>query len=55
MAETTTPEELARELSVSAKTIRAWLRTEYPRGAEHDQPWRLDQDQASAVRARFQN
>lgn len=49
---TTTPNELADELDVSAKTIRAFLREEYP---EHElgARWGLDDDQASVVRARF--
>lgn len=54
MADDITPKDLARELGVSSKTIRAWLRIEYPRAAEHGLAWHLDQDQAAAVRARFQ-
>ena len=48
----TTPNELADELDVSAKTIRAFLREEYP---EHElgTRWELDDDQSAVVRARF--
>lgn len=49
---TTTPGELADELDVSAKTIREFLREEYPdhpRGSR----WELDDDQTTVVRARF--
>lgn len=49
---TTTPRELADELDVSAKTIRAFLRVEYPDHA-HGSRWELDDDQATVVRARF--
>lgn len=47
-----TPRELRDELNVSAKTIRAFLREEYP---EHQlgARWELDDDQATVVRARF--
>jgi hypothetical protein len=49
---TTTPRELEDELDVSAKTIRAFLREEYP-DHEHGSRWELDDDQATVVRARF--
>lgn len=49
---TTTPRELADELDVSAKTIRAFLRVEYP-DHPHGSRWELDEDQATVVRARF--
>jgi hypothetical protein len=48
------PDELARELGVSGKTIRAWLRETYPRRAgEEHQPWHLTATQIRAVRERF--
>lgn len=54
MAEATTPEDLARELGVPGKTIRDWLRNEYPRTpAETHQRWLLTDEQAAAVRGRF--
>jgi len=31
MTTTTTPNELARELGISPKTLRAWLREQFPR------------------------
>lgn len=49
---TTTPRELENELDVSAKTIRGFLREQYPdheRGAR----WELDDEQATVVRSRF--
>lgn len=49
---TTTPNELAAELDVSPKTIRAFLREEYPEH-KHGTRWELDDDQATVVRARF--
>ncbi|MEY9850620.1 hypothetical protein ABH923_000298 [Leifsonia sp. EB41] len=49
---TTTPNELADELDVSAKAIRAFLREEYLEH-EHGARWELDDDQSSVVRARF--
>jgi predicted site-specific integrase-resolvase len=45
-----TPEDLALQLGVSAKTIRAWLRTVYKRPAEEkNAPWYLNAEQAVAV------
>jgi predicted transcriptional regulator len=49
---TTTPREIEEELDVSAKTIRAFLRGEYPEH-EHGARWELDDDQAAMVRSRF--
>lgn len=48
----TTPNELADDLDISAKTIRAFLRAGYP---EHElgTRWELDDNQAAVVRARF--
>jgi hypothetical protein len=51
---TTTPRELEDELDISAKTIRAYLREEYP-NHEHGARWELDDEQATVVRARFSN
>jgi hypothetical protein len=47
-----TPRALEDELDVSAKTIRAFLREEYP-DHEHGARWELEDEQASVVRARF--
>ena len=48
------PEDLARKLGVSGKTVRAWLREQYPRGeAKKHKAWRLTAAQERAVRARF--
>ncbi|MGH7724241.1 MAG: hypothetical protein ACREOU_02305 [Candidatus Eiseniibacteriota bacterium] len=48
------PDDLAKELGISGKTIRAWLRESFPRdeGDQH-QPWHLTASQAKAVRERF--
>lgn len=46
------PEELAKELGVSGKQIRAWLRTQFPDHAKRTS-WLLNMEQADAVRARF--
>lgn len=51
-----TPKDLAVELGVSPKTIRGWLRLQYPRtDAEHATRWMLNSEQVEAVRARFVN
>ncbi|WP_285117332.1 hypothetical protein [Leifsonia sp. fls2-241-R2A-40a] len=49
---TTTPNELAEELDVSAKTIRRFLREEFADHV-HGTRWELDDDQATVIRARF--
>jgi len=50
----TRPEELAAELGISPKTLRAWLRDQFPRGAgEHGGPWFLTHQQVSAARQRY--
>src|SRR5205823_2918968 len=50
----TRPEALAKELGVSAKALRVWLRTEFPRPAsEHGQDWFLSDDVVAAARAHF--
>lgn len=53
MNEETTPEELARELHVSGRTIRAYLRENHSAGHLHGQRWKLSPAQAKDVRARF--
>jgi hypothetical protein len=51
---TYTPGQLAEELSVDAKRIRAFLRTEFPReAASKNTSWMLSEDVAELVRDRF--
>jgi hypothetical protein len=46
-----TPEQLAIELGVSAKTMRAWLRLNFPRpAAQKGSNWELAPEQVMAVR-----
>lgn len=48
------PEELAEELGVSGKSIRSFLRREYPRDdLEKRAPWHLDEDQVEKVESHF--
>lgn len=48
------PEDLAKELDVSGKQIRAFLRQTFPRAAEQKRSsWYLTKQQADAVRERF--
>jgi hypothetical protein len=48
------PEALAREMGMSAKVLRAWLRRNFRRSSvEHWQPWYLTAEQAAAARAHF--
>jgi len=48
------PEELAKELGISGKQIRAYLRAEYPRSAkEKNTSWNLNAAQAKKVREHF--
>ncbi len=47
-----TPSQLARELGVSAKTIRQWLRAQGWQSTPYAR-WLLSPDQAAQVRARF--
>lgn len=50
-----TPDELARALGITPRTLRAWLRrTERRSPAEHGQPWILDQRQVAAATAHFE-
>jgi len=47
-----TPEQLAAELGISAKTLRAWLRRNYPRpAAEKWSDWTLSPTHIAAARA----
>lgn len=49
-----TPEDLARELGISPKALRQWLRDTYPRSdAQQNQPWILTEEQVAAARERF--
>lgn len=49
-----TPDELASELSISAKVLRSWLRTTHPRSdAEKYQRWELDDARIAAAREHF--
>lgn len=49
-----TPEELARELGISPKTLRAWLRAHIERGAAKGTRWGgLDQATIQTARARW--
>jgi predicted transcriptional regulator len=48
----TTPNELALEVGRSPKTVRAFLREEYP-DHELGTDWDLNDAQAAAVRRRF--
>lgn len=48
-----TPRELAGELGISPSTLRAWLRREFPREPGERGPWRIDEGQAEAARARW--
>jgi len=48
------PEDLAPELGISAKHLRAWLRKTYPRPMEmKHQPWHMTEAQERSARARF--
>ena len=48
------PAELAAQLGVDPKSLRAWLRRTYPRSAvDHSTHWFLDEAQVAAARARF--
>jgi len=49
---TVTPGELARELGVSAKSIRQWLREQGWQSSPYTR-WRLSPDQAAQVRTHF--
>lgn len=50
--DTVTPNQMAAQLGVSAKTIRAWLREQGWQHV-HQARWHLTPDQAGQVRERF--
>lgn len=50
-----TPDDLARELGVSPRTIRAYVRSTYGRlEVRNETRWQLNREQASDVRREFQ-
>ena len=53
MTDLITPNGLARELGVSAKKIRDYLRSNYGTLPSFETRWRLTELQASDVRAHF--
>lgn len=54
-SEPVTPNDLARELGVTPRTIRAYLRSKYGRLAGRNETrWQLDGGQATDVRREFQ-
>jgi transposase-like protein len=49
-----TPSQLAKELGISPKTLRAWLRAVYPRSAaQKGTSWLLSLHQVQAARSHF--
>lgn len=49
-----TPDDLAAELGVTGRALRAWLRAAFPRSeAEKHQRWVLDERMIAAARAHF--
>ena len=52
MAETITPRELARELGVTDRAIRQWLRDQGWQAVPYTR-WNLTLEQAAEVRAHF--
>jgi len=52
MDQAVTPTELARELGVSAKSIRRWLREQGWQSVPYTR-WQLSSDQAAQVRKQF--
>lgn len=52
MEEMATPDDLAKELGVAARTIRQWLRDQGWQSMPYTR-WRLTPEQADKVRARF--
>lgn len=54
MEDTVTPNELAKELGLSARTIRGWLRQQGWQSVPYAR-WALTRDQAEQVRAHFTN
>jgi hypothetical protein len=53
MPDQVTPNDLARELDVPARTIRAWLRENDQRGHLLHARWTLSSQQAAEVRTAF--
>jgi len=53
MSQALTPAELARELSVPARSIRGYLRSKYGVLEFPETRWHLDASQANDVRAHF--
>ncbi|WP_146188143.1 hypothetical protein [Mycetocola zhujimingii] len=53
MIDHVTPAELARELGIAAKTIRAYLRSKYGKLPAFVTRWHLTSAQADDVRNRF--
>lgn len=50
----TRPEDLARELGISGKELRDWLRERFPRSApEHGTNWYLTHMQVAMARRRW--
>lgn len=48
------PEDLARELGISGKELRAWLRKQFPHDAgDHGTNWHLTHTQVTMARRRF--
>ena len=52
MDDTVTPADLARELNVSARRIRQWLRAQGWQSVPYSR-WRLSPEQAAQVRRHF--
>jgi uncharacterized protein YjcR len=50
--QTVTPQELARELGISAKTLRQWLRDQGWQSVPYTR-WQLTPDQAALARQHF--
>lgn len=47
-----TAEDIARELDVSAKTLRAWLRKNIP-NHQHYERWQFSRAEADAIKVRY--
>ena len=55
MSDEITPEELARELRINGRAIRAYLREQHSDGHEPGSRWTLTEVQAQDVRSHFRN
>jgi predicted transcriptional regulator len=55
MSDEITPEELARELGLNGRTIRAYLREKHSAGHAPKSRWRLTDAQAQDVRSHFRH